>query len=216
MPVPGVVWSEVTFLSLPGQQYSWRYKLPAGVHCERCVLQVTGVGVKGMVGWYVLVEEVAWDIKGSGCCVAASARRSPKHGILETHCGLAIVSVCAHRAHVPCFRCLHMYRMYRLYRTAVVVDHRQQLPGAWRPRLRRFGQHGLVRFGAYGFSRGGGWVVCERGWRWLDARVASVGERLVGGVGQGVNHRIEHYQGRVVRGNGWPGCTGCISALPFC
>ncbi|KAI3426866.1 hypothetical protein D9Q98_006812 [Chlorella vulgaris] len=39
VPVPGVVWSEVTLLSLPGQQYTWRYKLPAGVHCERCVLQ---------------------------------------------------------------------------------------------------------------------------------------------------------------------------------
>lgn len=78
MPVPGVVWSEVTLLSLPGQQYTWRYKLPAGVSCERCVLQVTGGDVKGVRDWYVLVEEVAWASK------AVAAVLLPAPGILGT------------------------------------------------------------------------------------------------------------------------------------
>ena len=39
-PAPGGRWKHDILASQGGDSYTWRYRLPAGVSCDRCVLQV--------------------------------------------------------------------------------------------------------------------------------------------------------------------------------
>lgn len=51
--------SKGTLSGQGGERYTWRYRLPTGVSCNRCVLQVCGAAREGGSGWQLGSRQAA-------------------------------------------------------------------------------------------------------------------------------------------------------------
>ena len=127
IPVPGVLYERLTRASLPGEEYTFRYTLPPGFTCQRCVLQVRGWAAGG-AGAGPPVGAV--QPQRAGCELRLGQAVMPAPGMAWHGSGAHAGSGCCPPLVASAMCAGHVAPPPLPPSAAVVVDHQQQLPRA--------------------------------------------------------------------------------------